>query len=296
MEDASINLHHLMYFKCLVDEGSVSGAASRLGRQQPTVSAQVRQLQETLGHKLYSFRKRSLMLTPEGKRVYHYAKKIHSLSRELGDSLRDGALLEPGRLTVGIADIVPKQVAYWLLRPVLTGNMRVVCLEEKAGILERMLEQEELDIAISDSPLPRAFDSKMFSSRLATSEVTIFGAPKRVRELEGEFPASLVDAPLLLPTPNTGLRQRLDVWLDEHSVQPRVQGEFADSALLYVFGQEGRGFFPGPEIIATEITERFQVAPVGTTGVRVEFYANGLMRELQHPGVAAILGVAQGVK
>lgn len=60
------------------------------------------------------------------------------------------------------------------------------------------------------------------------------------------FPVGLQHAPMLIPGQETVVRSRLLRWFAEQQLQPRIVGEFDDSALMQAFGQSGSGIFIAP--------------------------------------------------
>ena len=107
-----LNYHHLLYFWLAAREGGVSRAAEKLQLAQPTVSAQIRALEESLGEKLFTRAGRNLVLTDVGRVAFRDAEDIFSLGRELLDTVKDRPTGHPLRLTVGVVDVLPKLVAY----------------------------------------------------------------------------------------------------------------------------------------------------------------------------------------
>jgi LysR family transcriptional activator of nhaA len=68
-----------------------------------------------------------------------------------------------------------------------------------------------------------------------------------------------------------------------------MMGEFEDSALLQVFGQNGMGLFAAPSVIEAEIRQQYGVQVIGRIDtVRERFYAISVERKLKHPAVVAI--------
>ena len=114
-----LNYHHLLYFWVVAREGSIAAATQKLNLTQPTISTQLRLLEESLGEKLFVKSGRSLVLTESGRIALRYADEIFALGRELRDTLRDAPTTRVVRVQVGIADVVPKLVAYRVLRPAL---------------------------------------------------------------------------------------------------------------------------------------------------------------------------------
>ena len=285
-----LNYHHLLYFWQVVRQGGVARAAAEMRRSQPTVSAQVHELEEALGEPLFDRRGRSRVLTDTGQQVYRYADEIFSLGRELVDAVKGRPTGRPLRLVVGIADVVPKLVARRLLDPAVRGGgtLRLVCREDKPDRLLAALALNELDLVLSDAPAGPSDGVRAFNHLLGECGITFFGTGRH-RRLRRDFPKSLEGVDLLVPTANTNLRRSLEQWFDRCGVRPNVVGEFEDSALLYVFGQSGRGVFAAHSVIEGEVRRQFGVSVIGRTDrVRERFYAISVERRLKHPAVVAI--------
>jgi LysR family transcriptional activator of nhaA len=130
---------------------------------------------------------------------------------------------------------------------------------------------------------------KAFNHLLGESGITLFAVSPMASRLRRRFPASLAEAPMLLPSESTAMRRSIDQWLDQHDLRPRIAGEFDDSALLKVFGQAGAGVFPARSVVEDDVRRHFGVAVVGRLdGVRERFYAISVERRLKHPGIVAI--------
>ncbi|HMO86782.1 MAG TPA: LysR family transcriptional regulator, partial [Lacipirellulaceae bacterium] len=83
-----LNYHHLLYFWTVAREGSVSAAAGRLGVSRPTVTGQVRRLEQTLGQRLFSREGRRLVLTDFGETVLRHAEAVFAAGEELQRTVR----------------------------------------------------------------------------------------------------------------------------------------------------------------------------------------------------------------
>lgn len=291
-----LNYHHLLYFWTVAREGSVTKASEILGLAQPTVSGQLKALEESLDEKLFARSGRRLVLTDVGRVVYRYADEIFSLGRELQSTLKDRPTGRPVRFSVGVADVVPKLVAYRLLLPALTlpEPVHVVCREDKPERLLAELGVHSLDLVLSDAPVSPGVSVKAYSHLLGETPVAFFGNEALAASYRRGFPASLQGAPLLMPTENTTLRRSLDQWLEQQQIRPHVVGEFEDSALLKVFGQAGKGLFPAPAVIEDEVLEQYGVKLVGRVeSVKERFYAISVERRIKHPAVLAISEAAR---
>jgi LysR family transcriptional activator of nhaA len=286
-----LNYHHLLYFWSVAKEGGVAKAASKLRLAHPTVSGQIRALEHALGEKLFVKQGRRLVLTEMGTVVYGYADEIFALGRELMDTVKSRPTGGPLRLVVGIADVVPKLIVKKLLDPARTGptQVRMVCREGKTERLLTELASHNLDVVISDSPLPAGSTVRAFNHLLGECGMSVFARKDLAARYRKRFPKSLNGAPMLLPIEATTQRRALDVWFDANGVRPKIEAEFDDSALLNVFGQDGAGLFAAPTAIEGFIKKHYEVALVGRLPeIRERFYAISIERRIRHPAVVAI--------
>lgn len=260
-----LNYHHLLYFWVVAREGSIARASQELRLTQPTISAQIQALEETLGEKLFTRAGRSLMLTDMGRVVFRYADEIFSLGRELMDTLKGRPTGRPIRLVVGVADAVPKLIAYRLLEPALQlpEPVRIICREDKPDRLLVGLAVHELDLVLADAPMGPTVKIRAFNHLLGECGVTIFSTERLAAAYRPGFPGSLNGAPFLLPTDNTTLRRSLDQWFEAEEIGSAVVGEFEDSALLKSFGQAGVGLFASPSVIESEVRRQYGVEIIG---------------------------------
>jgi LysR family transcriptional activator of nhaA len=291
-----LNYHHLLYFWTVAREGSVTRAAAELRLGQPTVSAQIRTLEEALGETLFTRVGRNLALTEVGRVVFRYADDIFSLGRELLDAVKDRPTGRPIRFQVGIAGVVPKLIAYRLLRPAfeLGQPVRLVCHEDKPDRLLAALAVHDLDLVLTDAPLGPTHKVRAFNHLLGECGLTFFGTARLARAHRRRFPRSLEGAPVLLPTDNTPLRRALEQWFDTEGIRPLVVGECEDNALLNVFGAAGVGMFAAPAVVEREIRRENRVEAIGRVeSVRERFYAISVERKLRHPAVVAIVEAAR---
>lgn len=291
-----LNYHHLLYFWTTAREGGVTRAAERLRLAQPTLSAQIRALEASLGVKLFEKQGRGLALTEAGRTAFRYAEGIFGLGQELRESLAGVAHGRAPILTVGISDALPKLMVHRLLEPALhlPEAIRLVCLEDRTDRLLAKLSLHELDLVLSDGPPPPNHPVRAFSHILGECGVQVFGTAALRKAHPGPFPRCLDGAPFLLPPEGTALRRGLDQWFEAEGIRPRVGGEFDDSALLKTFGQQGHGFLAAPSALAREVERQYQIRRIGLAeGVRERVFALTLDRRLRHPAVLAISEAAR---
>jgi LysR family transcriptional regulator, transcriptional activator of nhaA len=287
-----LNYHHLLYFWVVAREGTIARASAELRLAQPTISGQIRKLENVLGAKLFRRSGRTLVLTELGRVVYREADEIFSIGRKLMDTVRGRSTGRALRVVVGVADVLPKPIVRLLLEPALRLGqaVRLVCREDQP--VEEFLAELavfSLDVVLSDAPVSPGSAVRAFSHLLGECGTTFFGAKRLATAHRRGFPRSLDGAPLLMPGPTSTLRRAMDHWLDKEKVYPTIIGEFDDPALMNLFGEDGVGILAAPTVLEAELRRRYRVEVVGRVeALRQRFYAISVERKLKHPAVVAI--------
>ena len=287
---AWLNYHHLLYFWTVARCGTIAAASKELLLSQPTISTQLKTLEESLGQKLFQRQGRRLALTDVGRTTFRYADDIFRLGRELQETLKNGPVGQQVRLSVGVVDVIPKLVAERLLEPAYEAmpQLQLECQELPLPQLLARLAVHEFDVVLADQPPPADVKVRAYSHKLGDSGMSFFGV-KAFAPLSKKFPQSLHGHPMLMTAQGTAVRTELDSWLESQGVRPRVVGEFDDSALMKVFGDRGRGVFAAPTAIEDGLLERGELELIGRTeAVRQSYYAITVDRRLRHPAVVAI--------
>ncbi|HSJ04632.1 MAG: LysR family transcriptional regulator [Verrucomicrobium sp.] len=290
-----LNYHHLRYFWVTAREGSLRKAAEELGISQPSISAQIHQLEENLGAPLFRKSGRGQVLTDTGKMVFDYAEEIFALGRDLLNSVR----LQEARVApfhVGLTDTVPKPAASEILKPVfsLPNHAKVVVHEGDLEDLLPRLASHKLDIILADEPAPSSAKIKAHNHSLGSCDVTFCASAKLASKLKKGFPQSLHGAPALLPAEHSTVRRQVERWFEGIGVRPNVVAEFDDPAFMQVFALETVGFFPLHSVAVDAAVKRYGfhvIASVPT--IRSEFFAITGERKLRHPATMAVTENAQ---
>jgi LysR family transcriptional activator of nhaA len=286
-----LNYHHLRYFWRVAHEGGLRRAAEKLHVSPPSISAQIRELEEALGEKLFRRSGRGNVLTDAGQVALRYADEIFSLGRELSDALHQRPTAKALRLHVGVADSFPKLVTQQILEPVfaLPQAVHVICREGKVEDLLGQLVAHRLDVVLADEPAPGSLKVRVYNHPMGECGVTFCATARLAAALRKGFPRSLHQAPALLPAEGSGLRRALERWWQALGISPRIVAEFEDPALMKVMAADGRGFIPVPTAVAQEAVERFSLRIIGVTEkCREQFFAITADRRIHHPAVAAL--------
>jgi len=286
----------LLYYWMDVRTGSVAAASSELKLASPTISVQIRRLEEQFGEKLLRRSGRNVVPTEMGQVVHRYADEIFTLGRELLETVRGRPTGRPMHVTIGVVDVIPKSIARWLIEPALRlpEPVRITCREGSPEQLLAELSVQNLDVVLADAPTSPTVKVRAYNHLLGESGLSFLGAPRLARKYRPGFPKSLHDAPMLLPTPNTAVRRTLDQWFDALDIRPRVVGEFDDSELRWEFGGTGIGVFSAPLVLETHLARLYNVQRIGwAPDVPSRFYAISVERKLKHPAAIAICEAAR---
>lgn len=290
------NYRQLHYFWSVAKAGGIARGAEQLHLTPQTISGQISLLEENLGVALFKRAGRRLELTDAGRLALSYADEIFQVGNELEETLRNRHEERTFLFRVGIADVVPKTIAYRLLAPALSlpEPVRLVCREDKFELLLAELAIHRLDMVLADRPLPPGMDVKGYSHRLGECGVTFLATPALAARLEGKFPHLLNGAPLLIPGEDSAVHAPLLRWLRGLDIHPRIVGEFDDGALMKSFGQAGAGVFPVPTAIAAELASQHGLATLGNSeAVKDRFFIITVERKLSHPAALAVSEAAQ---
>ncbi len=288
---AVINYKHLHYFWVAAKQGGIARASELLHITPQTISGQISLLEQHFGSALFSKVGRNLELTETGRLALSYADEIFTLGDELEDSLRQGSAERPQLLKVGIAEVVPKTIAYRLLEPAYNMGepLRMLCKENTLESLLAELALNRLDLVLADGPVPPGLGVRGFNHALGESGVSFVASPSIAKSLQANFPACLDGAPLLIPSEINLMHVRLLQWFDKQNIHPQIMGEFDDSALMKTFGQAGVGAFIVPTAIADEVVNQYGVELIGSIqDVREQFFAITAERRIANPAVVAI--------
>ena len=177
------NYRHLYYFWVVAKAGGMAKGAAQLGMAIQTVSAQVRALEQSLGHALLKPAGRGLVLTEAGQAALQQAEQIFQLGEQLPAAVREAASSPVVRLAVGVADSLPKLVVWRLMQPALqTPPFRLLCHVDEVNDLLGDLALHRLDVVLGDRPAPANPNLRLYSHALGSSGVAWYGPPALVAQ------------------------------------------------------------------------------------------------------------------
>lgn len=285
-----LNYHHLYYFRTIAHEGGIAKAAEKLRLGQPTLSTQLKQLEESLGHLLFDRRKRSLLLTEAGKVALEYADNIFRTGNELMQVLEDSSFSGRTDVKFGALDSVPKRLVLSLMEAALKeGNCSVSLLEGRGDELLREMLSHQIDLIISNYPPVTSDRERVYSRTIAKVPVAVFGAV-RYAHLKKGFPQSLEYQPFVLPTSHSKLRHDLDHYFALNKLRVTPVAETQDTSVQKLLGIEGYGLIPLPEFSARDLVKEKKLVKIGSlSDVKEEFWLISAARKIENPIAARIM-------
>lgn len=277
-----MNYQHLLYFRAVAVAGGITSAARRLRLTPPTLSAQVRVLEEALGTTLFERNARGMTLTDSGHVVLRYADRIFALGDEMKQALheRTSQALRVGvELSSFPATVRPLLVA---LAGGETGERseRVVCSFGTHDELLSGLKSLDLDVVLASVGLAHAPD---LASRLVSeTAVAFFGNNAAVMALRQGFPQSLQGASFVAP-PRSLLRNAVERWLEQKNVRLSPNVELGDASLAASLAADGVGLIVAPVSAGAELHKRYELSMLGVVdGVCACIHATALSVRLEH--------------
>lgn len=286
---ATLNYHHLRYFRAVAHDGQLGRAAARLNVSQSALSLQIRQLEERLGHKLFERRGRRLLLTEAGRIALDHADAIFARGDELVATLAQaGAARQAVR--VGALATLSRNFQIGFLRPILgRGDVDIVLRSGSAGELLAALAAHHLDVLLTNQPPPADALAPYVSHRLDEQPVSLVG--RRDVGHSGALLADLLSRPLIVPTRGSGVRTGLEALAERMRVPLQFAAEVDDMAMMRLLAREGAGLAVLPTIVVQdELASGALIELCRLPDIVESFWAITVRRRFANPLVAALMG------
>lgn len=286
------NFHHLYYFYKVAEEGSISKAAKTLRLSQPTLSLQLKQIEDYFGIKLFDREGKRLQLTGEGNFVLSYAKSIFDMGRELYDGLNDRSRRGYLKVQIGVTGSVPKSISHAVLNFLLDAGNTFISVHE-LGYKELLdqLRVHNLDMILSTAAYQGPAEDGIQSFVLAQLPIA-FCANKQWAKSIRKVPQDLHDKPMLLTTSQHQIYQQLREYFLTHKIKPRVIAEIQDAELVRRLVIEGKGIAPLNLYTIHKAPAKESIHILGSkplAGIHETIYALTKDRKTPHPYVRQLI-------
>ncbi len=237
-----INFNHLYYFLTIANEGSIVKAAKKLHITQPALSHQLKLLEEDFGKKLFDRKGRKLVLNEHGISVREYANKIFRFSEEMIQSLKSDHSDYIKIVKIGILPWISKQLVFKIVKPLISQPH--IQIEFVQYDLEKMLKDlisKDIDIILGDSPFSGRTKA-LQSHRLNLEPIVCVASANQAKliKAKGKFPKSLNNTKLLNLTQKSFFSDKIDQYINKHSLSVIRNSQFEDLDLLKAFLLRGK--------------------------------------------------------
>jgi len=222
-----LNFNHLYYFHVTAVEGSVKGAAERLGVTQPTVSEQIRMLERSLGLPLFERTTSGLRLTDRGRKAFEYTTTMFLAGERLADVLGHQNQATPLTLRVGVSSAVSRTIAADFLMPLFTVEECHPSIRtgEFTDLL-RDLRAHELDLLVGESEPIEATRPEI--------ELAVIHRPILVAVVSPELEPreDWQNLSLLAYRNASAYHWEVENFLRDKGLRPKIMGELDDAFLM----------------------------------------------------------------
>jgi LysR family transcriptional activator of nhaA len=270
-----LNLKQLYYFHAVVTEGSLAAAAKKLGVTQPSVSEQVRNLEQFLNTSLLDRRPSGVRPNAQGRRVHEHTRVMFRSARRLLQELAPERIQERLILEVGLCPTISRTFA--TNRLLALFRMQNVLPRIRHGRYEGLLEgllDGQLDLVLSENRPSRADEAKIGLRELTASPLTFIASPK-LADGVSSVPHDMNKRPFLHYTRDSRYRWDVDACFRAHDAWPEVVAEADDVVLLVAAAAEGVGFAAVPRSVATERIQLGELVDLGPVdGASTAVYAH----------------------
>jgi LysR family transcriptional activator of nhaA len=284
MENKWLNYHHLLYFRVIATEGSISKASEKLLVGQPSLSSQLKNLEDSLGQQLFLRQNRSLVLTEAGKLALEYANEIFLKGEEFMQVFNDENLARKFHYKIGVVDSAPKILTCDLTEfaQKVGDNCLVTLTEGTPKELIESLNNHKLDLVLSTNK-ELSNQEDLIVSELATQPISAY-ASSDFAHLVNDFPESLNDQPIILPTRHTQLRYDLEQFIHSHKIHYNLIAEVQDSSVKKLMAEHGKGVIFLPDFAALPLVKDKRLIKIGNLeGVSETYWLIAKKRTISTP-------------
>lgn len=247
-----LNYHHLLYFREIANEGSIVKASKKLNVGQSALSSQLKQLEENLSQKLFERKNKTLVITDAGKVALEYAEEIFKKGEEFIQVFNERTLSLKNRFKLGVVDSAPKSLSCQLavFSQKKGEDSAVTLVEGTPSELLQRLNSHEIELFLTNN-ISVVGKEDLIVKSIGKSPVGVYAAESFLN-LKENFPQSMQDQPLILPTRHSKLRYDLEHHLMSLKIQYNLTAEVQDSSVKKLMGAQGMGLIFLPEFAGDE--------------------------------------------
>ncbi len=288
-----MDIRNLTTFVQVAELGNFSRAAERLGYSQPTVSVQIRQLEEELGFRLFDRIGHAVRLTDKGRDALKYAQQVCLLCQQMSLDDPEDKTRET-LIRIATADSLSASLLYECF-PIIRENHPGIRLElttAGTGDLFRLLDQNEVDLVCT-------LDSHIYNTNYCIAgekKIGVHFIVSTTDPLAGRDSISreeLISQKLLLTEKGMSYRRLLDEWLAKSSLEIRPKLEAGQADLLCSLTEMGLGCSFLPDFVTEEANARGTIKRLNIDGFTPDLWKQILYHREKWiaPSMGAVLRI-----
>jgi LysR family transcriptional activator of nhaA len=256
-----LNFNHFFYFYIVAKEGSIKSAAEKLFVSQPTISDQIKLLEEYFDCTLFDRQHRQLSLTPEGELALDYAQRIFNLSKEVTRRLRHNIKIPKTSFDIGITPYMSQYFLYDFIMPLFEQQDYTLSFhQEPRHILLAELEEDNIDMVFTDEKESLPNWTEYY--RVGVNR-TFVVAHKKYNKFKKDFPQSLNEIPFFSYDNHSTLKHDIEMFFAQNAITPRVIGQAEDIDLYQLVTEKGLAFTIVPEVAKNRLCQNKDIIVLG---------------------------------
>jgi LysR family nitrogen assimilation transcriptional regulator len=255
-----MDLRKIQYFFAVIEHGNLSSAAQSLRVSQPTLTRQIRAIEEQFQTPLFIRGGRGMMPTEAGKQLHEGLQSIERQLRLLKTDVAAVSVEPSGEVAFGIPPSPRGLIAVPLVKAFNAAYPRIVVrlVEETSGQLRDLVANGVLDIAITNTLEP---SHGIASQRLGRERMLLVGPAGAGLSMRRETPIKTLAAlPLILTMRPNSLRLIIETGLGLHGLQPNVRFEANTLPLMTDLVTAGLGYTVLPACGVRHLVKQGQVS------------------------------------
>ncbi|MCB0420103.1 MAG: LysR family transcriptional regulator [Bdellovibrionales bacterium] len=256
-----LNYNQLYYFYVVATEGSIKSACEKLHLTQPTISGQLKTLEDDLGYQLFDRKYRKLELNKYGEEILSKAEKIFVLGEELLVSLPNKESKYRNEVRIGVLSSLPNSLIHDFTLNLWSDTS--VSAHLVHGIMQdliRQLNEDQIDLILSDAPYVQS--KKYKSINIGGQKLVAVGREKFAYAKDG-FPHSLTGLPYMSFNKGGQIQDEIDFFFKLNNIKPDLIGSVDDDTFIKVVALKGKCIAILPEPSVQSVLESGKLIKIG---------------------------------
>ncbi|RUO76741.1 LysR family transcriptional regulator [Pseudidiomarina taiwanensis] len=283
-----LNYHHLYYFWRVAKLGHLTQAADELAVSQSALSAQIKQLEHSMGAQLFRREGRRLVLTELGQDTLLYAEDIFQRGAELERMLKQGGE-RAQTLRIGMLASMSRNFIEGFIDPILHRHDHTYQLYARSQTeLLQSLSHHQLDLVLTNLDVASEQAGLWQTQLLARQHVSVV-APAEFEQLD-DIRLAAERHPWVVPAQTSALRPAFDSYCAQQQIEPFITAEADDMAMLRLLARDSKALAVLPAVVVRdELRQNLLQRWFDLPKVYENFYAVTLPRQRPHPLIRELL-------